>query len=205
MPLIEQLASELPVPISIDSCKAAVMREAVTAGAGMINDVLALQGEGALTAAAEAGVPVCLMHMQGEPRTMQADPVYGDVTGEVIDFLSRRVSSCESAGIPRKRLLLDPGFGFGKTLAHNLRLLREFEKLSALGLPLLAGVSRKSMIGAILDSAPVDQRLYGSLAAAVLAVERGAAIVRVHDVKPTVDAIKVATAVISDPVHGVAV
>ncbi|MES9898603.1 MAG: dihydropteroate synthase [Sedimenticola sp.] len=196
MPLVELLATELPIPISIDSCKAAVMREAVKVGAGMINDILALQGEGAMAVAAEVAVPICLMHMQGEPRTMQANPSYDHVTNEVGAFLSGRVAGCESAGISRDRLLLDPGFGFGKTLAHNLQLLSELEELSRLGLPLLVGISRKSMIGAILDDAPVDQRLYGSLATAVMAVERGAAIIRVHDVKPTVDAVRVAAAVV---------
>ncbi|MEJ1297137.1 MAG: dihydropteroate synthase [Candidatus Sedimenticola sp. (ex Thyasira tokunagai)] len=195
MPLVELLAAELPIPISIDSCKAVVMREAVKVGAGMINDILALQGEGAMAVAAEVAVPICLMHMQGEPRTMQANPSYDHVTHEVGAFLSGRVAGCESAGISRDRLLIDPGFGFGKTLAHNLQLLRELEELSLLGLPLLVGISRKSMIGAILDDAPVDQRLYGSLATAVMAVERGAAIIRVHDVKPTVDAVRVAAAV----------
>lgn len=199
IPLIEVLAAELPVPLSIDTSKAEVMSAAVQAGVGMINDVMALRGEGALAAAAASTLPVCLMHMQGEPRTMQADPCYNDVTAEVSGFLSERVDACLAAGIERERLLLDPGFGFGKTLKHNLQLLRELHQVTALGLPLLVGISRKSMIGALLDGAVVDQRLYGSLAAAVMAVERGAAIVRVHDVKPTVDALRITAAVTAGP------
>ncbi|MES9857377.1 MAG: dihydropteroate synthase [Sedimenticola sp.] len=195
VPLIQALAAEIPVPISIDTSKSTVMREAVNAGAGMINDIMALQEEGALMAAAEAAVPVCLMHMQGEPRTMQANPHYDHVTRDILAFFSKRVADCESAGIARDRLLLDPGFGFGKTQEHNLQLLCELDTLLTLDLPLLVGISRKSMIGAILDNAPVDQRLYGSIATAVMAVERGAAIIRVHDVKPTVDAVRVAAAV----------
>lgn len=199
IPLIEVLAAELPVPLSIDTSKAEVMSAAVQAGVGMINDVMALRGKGALAAAAASTLPVCLMHMQGEPRTMQADPCYNDVTAEVSGFLLERVDACLAAGIERERLLLDPGFGFGKTLKHNLQLLRELHQVTALGLPLLVGISRKSMIGALLDGAVVDQRLYGSLAAAVMAVERGAAIVRVHDVKPTVDALRITAAVTAGP------
>lgn len=199
IPLIEALAAELPVPLSIDTSKAEVMSAAVQAGVGMINDVMALRGKGALAAAAASTLPVCLMHMQGEPRTMQADPCYNDVTAEVSGFLLERVDACLAAGIERERLLLDPGFGFGKTLKHNLQLLRELHQVTALGLPLLVGISRKSMIGALLDGAVVDQRLYGSLAAAVMAVERGAAIVRVHDVKPTVDALRITAAVTAGP------
>ncbi len=197
IPVIQALAAELPVPISVDTSKAAVMREAVAAGAAMINDVLALQSPGALQAAAAAQVPVCLMHMQGKPRSMQRNPVYQDVAGEVRSFLESRVQACQEAGIPRRRLLLDPGFGFGKSLAHNLFLLKNLHFFAAIGLPLLVGVSRKSMIGSLLGNVPVDQRLYGSLAAAVMALERGAAILRVHDVRPTVDAVRVATAVLA--------
>ena len=195
IPVIETLAQELPVPISIDTSKPGVMREAVTAGAGMINDVMALQLPGALQAAKASGVPVCLMHMQGQPRSMQSDPTYDDVVREVGDFLIDRVHACEHVGIPRRRLLIDPGFGFGKTLAHNLSLLKNLATFAATGLPLLVGISRKSMIGAMLGDVPPEQRLYGSLTAAVMALERGAAIVRVHDVKPTVDAVKVFSAV----------
>jgi len=195
IPVIQALAAELPVPLSVDTSKPAVMREAVAAGAGMINDVLALQAEGALQVARDLGVPVCLMHMQGEPRTMQHNPRYDDVVGEVTRFLSGRVDAAVATGISRDRLLLDPGFGFGKNLAHNLTLLHRLSDLQSLGLPLLVGISRKSMIGALLDDAPVDRRLHGSVAAAVMAVERGATIVRVHDVRATVDALKVVHAV----------
>lgn len=195
IPLIERLASELDLPLSIDTSKAVVMREAVAAGAGMINDVMALRAEGALEVAAELEVPVCLMHMQGEPRTMQQAPSYRDVVAEVGDFLQQRVAACEAAGIARERLLLDPGFGFGKNLEHNLTLLKQLDQLGRLGLPLLAGISRKSMIGTILGGAPVDQRLAGSLSAALYAVGKGAHIVRVHDVGPTVDALRVLLAI----------
>lgn len=194
VPVIEALAAELAVPLSVDTSKPEVMRAAVAAGAGMINDVCALGQPGALTAAAELGVPVCLMHMQGEPRTMQQAPVYADVVAEVADFLVQRMTACESAGIARGRIVLDPGFGFGKTLAHNLSLLKHLSRLRALGAPLLVGMSRKSMIGAVLDE-PLEQRLYGSLAVATLAAWLGAAIVRVHDVKATADALKMVAAV----------
>jgi dihydropteroate synthase len=195
LPVIGAIAAELPVPISIDSSKAEVMLEAVAAGAGMINDVQALQAEGALEAARDAAVPVCLMHMQGEPRSMQRDPTYSDVVAEVESFFRQRIAACEAVGIQRKRLLLDPGFGFGKLLEHNLALLQNLQRFAELGLPLLVGISRKSMLGTILNGAPVDERLYASLAAAVMAVERGAAIIRVHDVRPTVDALKIVKAV----------
>ncbi len=194
IPVIRAIASELSVPVSIDTSKAGVMREAVAAGAGMINDVMALRTPGALEAARDAKVPVCLMHMQGEPRTMQQDPEYGDVVEDLLQFFRARIQACSEAGIPRGRLLLDPGFGFGKRLEHNVALLARLERFGELGPPLLVGLSRKSMIGAILGDAPVDERLHGSVAAALLAVERGAAIVRVHDVKPTVDALKVVQA-----------
>jgi dihydropteroate synthase len=198
IPVIEALAGDLPVPVSVDTSKPEVMRAAVAAGAGLINDVAALRRPGALAAAAALGVPVCLMHMQGEPGTMQHDPTYGDVVGEVAAFLAARVAACEAAGIARGRLLVDPGFGFGKTLVHNLALLRGLPRLAALGLPVLAGLSRKSMIGALLGNVPVGGRLHGSVAAALLAVERGAAIVRVHDVGPTVQALRILAAVGGD-------
>ncbi len=201
IPVIEAIARELPVPVSIDTSKPAVMRAAVAAGAGMINDVLALQAPGALEAARETGVPVCLMHMQGEPRTMQLEPSYQDVVAEVCDFLSERIRFCKAGGIPRPRLLADPGFGFGKTLTHNLMLLRHLKALGVLEVPLLVGLSRKSMFGALLD-APVDQRLYGGLAAAVIATMQGAKVIRTHDVKATVEAVKVAAAVL-DVDHGI--
>lgn len=194
VPLVEMLATELPVPISVDTSKPAVMRAAVAAGAGLINDVYALRLPGAVEAAAALRVPVCLMHMRGEPRTMQEAPHYHDVVAEVMAFLAQRVAACETAGIDRARLMLDPGFGFGKAMPHNLALLRRLTEFGALGLPLLVGLSRKSMIGALLD-ATVQERLHGSVAAAVLAAWQGAAIVRVHDVKATVDAMKIVAAV----------
>ncbi|HBH36633.1 MAG TPA: dihydropteroate synthase, partial [Gammaproteobacteria bacterium] len=196
IPVIEALTSELFVPVSIDTSKPEVMREAATAGAGMINDVCALSAEGAIEAANESQIPVCLMHMQGEPRSMQQQPHYHDVVEDVSCFLQQRADACQAAGIPAQRILLDPGFGFGKTLQHNLLLLQNLESLTALGYPLLVGLSRKSMIGQILDERGVDQRLYGSLAAAVIAAIKGASILRVHDVRATVDAMRVTTAVI---------
>jgi dihydropteroate synthase len=194
VPLVEALARELPVPISVDTSKPEVMRAAVRAGAGMINDVMALRAPGALEAAAQAGVPVCLMHMQGTPRTMQHNPSYSDVVAEVTEFLLARVERCTEAGIAREQLLLDPGFGFGKTLEHNCRLLRELDSLVATGVPVAVGLSRKSMIGRILEQ-PVDGRLHGSLAAAVLAAWSGARLIRVHDVRATVEALAVTDAV----------
>ncbi len=194
LPVVEALAAELPVPISVDTGTPKVIREAVAVGAGLVNDVRALRVPGALEAAAAAGVPVCLMHMQGEPGTMQASPRYDDVVGEVVRFLEERVAACEAQGIPRSRILLDPGFGFGKTLEHNLRLLHRLDRVAAVGLPVLVGMSRKSMFGALLD-APVHRRLYGGLAAAVVAVMRGARVVRTHDVRATVEALAVVSAV----------
>jgi dihydropteroate synthase len=194
VPVIEAIRAELNLPISIDTSKPEVMREAVSAGAGMINDVRALRHPGALEAARELGVPVCLMHMLGEPGTMQTDPSYSDVVVDVHAFLEQRVQVCRDVGIPREQLLVDPGFGFGKTLSHNLSLLRHLRHFTDLGLPVVAGLSRKSMIGAILDAA-VDERLYGSLTAAVIAALNGASILRVHDVGPTVQAVKVVAAV----------
>ncbi len=192
-PVIEALAARLALPISVDTSKPEVMRAAVTAGAGLINDVQALRRPGALTTAAALAVPVCLMHMRGTPASMQEAPVYADPVAEVADFLRERVRVCEGARIPRQRLILDPGFGFGKTLAHNLALLAGLGRLAELGLPLLVGLSRKAMIGA-LTGREVGDRLAGSLAAAVLAVERGAILIRVHDVAATRDVVKVAWA-----------
>lgn len=189
LPVIEALANEIEVPISIDTSKPAVMRAAVAAGAGLINDVCALQVPGSLEAAAAARVPVCLMHMQGAPRTMQASPHYDDVVAEVRKFLAERVKVAEAAGIARERLILDPGFGFGKTLDHNLALLRGLGRIGELGLPVLAGLSRKSMIGMALDL-PVDQRVHASVALALAAVREGAQIVRVHDVAETAQAVR---------------
>ncbi len=198
VPVIEALSAELSVPISIDTSKPEVMRAAVAAGAGMINDVRALRLAGALEAAAEinrhTAVAICLMHMQGEPGKMQQQPCYSDVVQDVSAFLVERVEACVRHGIVRERLLVDPGFGFGKRLEHNLSLLKRLDELGKLGLPLMVGLSRKSMIGAILNR-PVTQRLYGSLAAAVLAVARGALLIRVHDVRATVEALKICEAV----------
>jgi dihydropteroate synthase len=160
----------------------------------MIHDVYALRRDGALEAAAQTGLPVCLMHMQGQPRTMQAEPHYDDLIAEVKGFLSERMDACEDAGIPRERLLFDPGFGFGKTLGHNLSLLKHLQEFHRLGAPLLVGMSRKSMIGQVLD-APLEQRLYGSVAVAVMAAQQGAQLIRVHDVRATVDALKMVAAV----------
>lgn len=195
IPLIEALAGEIEVPISVDTSKAEVMREAVSAGAGMINDVMALRDSGALQAAAEAAVPVCLMHMQGEPRTMQCNPHYDDVVEDVKTFLQQRLDACLASGIPQDRLIVDPGFGFGKTLSHNLALLDNLQDLEQLGVPVLVGISRKSMIGALLGDRAVEERLYGSLAAAVMAAMKGSAILRVHDVRATADALKIVSAV----------
>jgi dihydropteroate synthase len=194
IPVIEALRRELDIPVSIDTGKPEVMRAAVVAGAGFINDVYALRLPGALEAAAALGVPVCLMHMQGEPRTMQESPQYGDVVRDVTNFLGERLDRCVSAGIPRERLLIDPGFGFGKTLEHNLELLRRLDEFAGLGVPLLVGLSRKSMIGKALGLA-LDDRLHASVALALMAVQRGARIVRVHDVRATHDALRMYEAV----------
>jgi dihydropteroate synthase len=194
VPVIEALSSRIPLPVSVDTSKPEVMSAAVSAGAGLINDVRALRLPGAMEAAAAAAVPVCLMHMQGTPASMQRDPTYGDVVADVAGFLLERARACEAAGIPKDRLLLDPGFGFGKTLAHNLELLAGLPRLVGLGFPILIGISRKSMVGR-LTGRDVGERLAGSLAAAVLAVERGARVVRAHDPAETRDALRVAWAV----------
>jgi dihydropteroate synthase len=204
IPVVEVLSAESPVPISIDTSKAEVMREAVAAGAGMINDVRALRGDGALAAAAELGVPVCLMHMRGEPRSMQKAPRYDDVVAEVKGFLRERVDAAAGAGLPPTRLVIDPGFGFGKALGHNLWLLKHLADFQELGLPLLVGVSRKSMIGAILGIDDACERLYGSVGLAVYAALQGAAIVRAHDVGPTVQALGVCEAVLTADEPGAA-
>lgn len=193
LPVIEALRRETDLPISIDTSKAAVMTAAVAAGASMINDVTALRGDGALSAAAALGVPVCLMHMRGEPRTMQDAPTYENVVTEVRDFLQARAQSAVAAGLSPTAVIVDPGFGFGKTLEHNLALLTELPQIASLGYPVLAGLSRKSMLGQ-LTGRPVGERLAGSVALAVLAAERGAAILRVHDVAPTVDALRILAA-----------
>jgi dihydropteroate synthase len=187
--IVETLARE-GIAVSIDTRKPGVMRAAIAAGAAMVNDVGALAASGAMEACAAGGVAVCLMHMRGEPADMQRGPAYADVVGEVEDFLRARAAACAAAGIARERIVLDPGFGFGKTLAHNLQLLRALPRLAKLGYPLLAGLSRKSMLGEITGRG-AEARLPASLAAALAAVARGAAIVRVHDVRETVDALKV--------------
>ncbi|MEK9133227.1 MAG: dihydropteroate synthase, partial [Pseudomonadota bacterium] len=176
-------------------------RAAVAAGAGFINDVRALRDEGALAAAASLHVPVCLMHMQGEPRRMQENPRYRDVVSDIGDFLRARLQAAQAAGIPAQRLVIDPGFGFGKTLEHNLELLRGLKKLQSLGAPILAGLSRKSLIGKALGL-PVEGRLYASVALALMAVQNGARIVRVHDVGPTVEALRIYQAVYPEEENG---
>jgi dihydropteroate synthase len=191
LPVIEQLVARTALPISVDSSRPEVMRAAVAAGAGMINDVYALRRDGAMEAAAELGVPVCLMHMQGEPRSMQAEPHYDDVVGEVHRFLTDRLFACELAGIDRRKVLVDVGFGFGKTLEHNLALLCALERFANLGSGVYAGLSRKSMIGTLTGRGEPAQRAAGSVAAALIAVQRGARMVRVHDVAATVDALAV--------------
>lgn len=190
IPVIKRIAAELEVMISLDTSKAGVMREGCQAGAHLINDVRALQEEGALLAAAEARVPVCLMHMQGQPRSMQVEPHYDDLLGEVRGFFDERITACMAAGIAREQLLLDPGYGFGKTLAHNYQLLAAQKELLDYGLPLLVGMSRKSMIGNLLGR-PVEERLAGSLACALIGMQHGARIIRVHDVRETMDALRV--------------
>lgn len=189
VPVIEALRENIPLPISIDTSKPEVMRAAVAAGAGFINDVRALRDEGALEAAASLEVPVCLMHMQGEPRGMQENPRYRDVLSEIGDFLRARLQAAQVAGIPAQRLVIDPGFGFGKTLEHNLELLRGLKKLQSLGAPILVGLSRKSLIGKALGL-PVEGRLQASVALALMAVQNSARIVRVHDVGPTVETLR---------------
>lgn len=190
IPVIEAIRQRFDCWISIDTSKALVMTEAVNAGADLINDVRALQEVGALDAAAKANVPICLMHMQGQPRTMQSDPHYVDLITDVSQFLNKRIQACEQYGIARQQLILDPGFGFGKTMAHNYQLLAQLEQFHQFGLPLLAGMSRKSMISKLLNKPPVDC-VAGSLACATIAAMKGAQIIRVHDVQETIDVIRV--------------
>lgn len=196
MPAIEVVRAVTDLPISIDTSKPGVMRAAAGAGAAMINDVYALQADGALAAAAELRVAVCLMHMRGAPRTMQDNPEYGDVVSEVADFLGARVDACIAAGIDSRRLVVDPGFGFGKTPGHNVELLANLRQLRARGRPLLVGISRKSMLG-VLTGKATDERMPASVAAAVLAAAQGVEIIRAHDVQATVDALKVVQAVMA--------
>ena len=195
IPVIERLGRETALPISVDTSKPEVMRAAVAAGAGLINDVYALRRDGALDAASALGVPVVLMHMQGEPRSMQAAPQYDDVVAEVHRFLAERIFAAEMAGITKKRIVVDPGFGFGKTLEHNLILLAQLQRFAELGAPVLAGLSRKKSIGELTGRADARERVHGSVAAHLIAAQRGARLLRVHDVAATVDALKVWEAV----------
>ena len=200
IPVIERLAKETSLPISIDTSKPEVMRAAVAAGAGLINDVYALRREGALDAAAALGVPVVLMHMQGEPRRMQAAPEYDDVVAVVHRFLAERIFSAEMAGIAKKKIVVDPGFGFGKNTAHNLALLARLDRFADLGVPVLAGLSRKRTIGELTGRTDPHDRVHGSVAAHLIAAQRGAKLLRVHDVAATVDALKIWNAVNAVPV-----
>ena len=196
IPVIEGLRG-VGVPLSIDTYKPQVMQAAITAGADIVNDVCALREPQALEIVAASQVGVCLMHMQGRPQTMQADPQYDDVVSEVRKFLKDRLNAAEQAGIGRSRIVLDPGFGFGKRTAHNLTLLNHLNDIQAFGLPLLIGLSRKSVLGQVVGSA-VDERIHASIAASVVSVMKGANIVRVHDVKPTIDALKIVQAVMNE-------
>ena len=191
IPVVESIVRETATPVSVDSSKPEIMEAAVHAGASMVNDVYALRREGALEMAVRLEVPVCIMHMQGEPREMQRAPRYDDVVSDVTGFLLERARVCEAAGIPHGRIVIDPGFGFGKTLEHNLELFRAIPQFCETGYPVLVGVSRKTMLGS-LTSRPVEELAAASVAAAVLAAQNGATIVRVHDVAETVDALKVA-------------
>ena len=201
IPVIERLARETSLPISVDTSKPEVMRAAVAAGAGMINDVHALRHDGALDAAAALGVPVVLMHMLGEPHDMQDAPRYDDVVGEVHRFLAERIFSAEMAGIAKNRIVVDVGFGFGKTTEHNVVLLARLERFMELGVPVMAGLSRKKTIGAITGREQPRDRVHGSVAAHLIAAQRGAMLLRVHDVAATVDALRVWHAVASVPIH----
>ncbi|MFD2191921.1 dihydropteroate synthase [Pistricoccus aurantiacus] len=200
VPVVEALVGEFDALVSVDTSTPQVMTQSAALGAGMINDVRALRREGALRAAADSGLPVCLMHMQGEPGDMQENPRYDQpIEDAVTTFLKKRIDACLAAGLERKRLLLDPGFGFGKTVEHNLRLLNRLTALEALELPLLVGMSRKSMIGKVLGR-PLSERLAGGLALTALAVERGARILRVHDVGPSVDVVDMTWAIMQERV-----
>ncbi|OUS32903.1 dihydropteroate synthase [Thalassotalea sp. 42_200_T64] len=196
IPVIEAIKQRFDVVISIDTSKAEVMQAAIDSGAGLINDVRALQNQGCVDVVANSDLPVCLMHMQGMPRTMQTNPQYNNIVDDVKCFFEQRIQVCQQAGIDKNRIIIDPGYGFGKSLEQNYQLLANQQELLTLGTPILAGISRKSMIGNLLD-APVEQRLAGSLSAAVLACLHGAKIIRVHDVKETIDAIKVLSATLA--------
>jgi len=199
VPIVEAIHKNLDTIISVDTSTPQVITQSAAVGAGLINDVRALQREGALAAAAATDLPICLMHMQGQPESMQQTPSYDDVISDIHGFLNERIKACAEVGIKKSRLLLDPGFGFGKALEHNYQLLNELESFHQFGLPLLVGISRKTMIGRVLQdeslqNRPADQRLYGSLAAAVIAAMKGSAIIRVHDVAATFDALQVVAA-----------
>jgi len=197
IPVIEAITNERPALVSVDTSKPSVMRAAAAAGAAMINDVCALQADGALATAVELQIPVCLMHMQGDPRNMQAEPEYADVVAEVTEFLAERMAQCEQAGLDRELLLVDPGFGFGKTPQQNIELLANLRQLQQLGCPVLIGVSRKSTLG-VITGRDVEDRMAASIAAAVAAVLQGAQIIRAHDVAETLDAIRVAHCVLNN-------
>lgn len=197
VPVVEAIHRNLDTIISVDTSTPQVITQAAAVGAGLINDVRALQREGALEAAAATDLPVCLMHMQGQPDTMQQAPSYDDVVGDIHSFLAERVAACAAVGIEKERLILDPGFGFGKALEHNYQLLNQLEAFHQLGLPLLVGISRKTMIGRVLNDRPADERMIGSIAAAVIAAMKGTAIMRVHDVAETYDALKIVEATLA--------
>ncbi|WP_162047119.1 dihydropteroate synthase [Vibrio taketomensis] len=197
IPVIKAIRAKYDVWISIDTSKAEVMRQAIEAGADLINDVRALQEPGALEVAAQAGLPICLMHMQGQPRTMQTNPHYDDLMQEVGEFLEQRIAACEAVGIKREQLILDPGFGFGKTLDHNYHMLANFEQFHQFGLPVLAGMSRKSMLFKLLDKSPAEC-VAASVSCATIAAMKGAQIIRVHDFEQTLDAVKVAVATLKN-------
>lgn len=194
IPLLKAIKSRFDINVSIDTSKAEVMGEAIIYGADMINDVRALQNENCLEVVAQSNIEVCLMHMQGMPRTMQEKPQYNDIVDDILEFFKQRIHCCEQSGINKERLVLDPGFGFGKTLAHNYEVLAQLSQFTSLGLPVLAGISRKSMIGNLLNR-EMNERLAGSLAAAIVAVQQGANIIRVHDVRESVDAMNILKAV----------
>lgn len=197
VPVVEAIHSKFDTIISVDTSTADVITHSAAVGAGLINDVRALQREGALVAAAATNLPICLMHMQGQPDTMQQAPSYDDVVNDIHQFLAERIDTCAQAGIDKNRLILDPGFGFGKALEHNYQLLNQLEEFHQLGLPLLVGISRKTMIGKVLNDRPADQRLHGSIAAAVIAATKGVAILRVHDVAETHDALQIVEATLA--------
>ncbi|WP_418114280.1 dihydropteroate synthase [Vibrio scophthalmi] len=197
IPVIKAIRAKYDVWISIDTSKAEVMRQAIAAGADIINDVRSLREPGALEVAAHAGLPICLMHMQGQPRSMQTNPHYDDLLQEVGDFLQERIDACEAVGIAREQLILDPGFGFGKTLAHNYQMLAHLERFHQFNLPLLAGMSRKSMLFKLLDKAP-SECVAASVSCATIAAMKGAQIIRVHDFEQTLDAVKVVSATLNN-------